>query len=172
MAQIFFETVPQVVLQALLFFSIIEGKQFNAITNSDLLLSLCSAMFSSVLQLFRLRAESMAVQETFVHYALNCITARFGWVAFKDKIGQFNAELQKLDLLETKFDEVMDKMQKRYCGCFSNKSEDAKKLEIDYNLNYALPIITPLTKHLSEKSRLQLLQVGMNHKQSDSSYGS
>eukprot|EP01084_Bolivina_argentea_P317425 550350_1 len=169
MAQLFFETCPQVALQALLFFGIIKGKEFNAITDTDLLVSLSSAIFSSIMQIYRLRAESMAVQETFVHYALNCITARFGWVAYKDKIEQFNSELQKK--LEN-LSKNAENAQNKYCGCFGSNTDDEDKLELDYNLNYELPLVTPLTGYLSEKSKFQLLQVGMQHKQSEASYGS
>ena len=72
-----FETCPQVMLQALLFFGVIEGINVTNITDRDLALSIGSAILNSFIQVIRLKKESEAVQETFVQYALNCITARF-----------------------------------------------------------------------------------------------
>eukprot|EP01084_Bolivina_argentea_P067294 122575_1 len=166
MAQLFFETVPQVALQLLLFFSIAKGNELKNITRTDLLLSIGSALFSSFMQIFRLRAESMAVNETLVHYSLNCITARFGWVPFKDKMEQFN-ELQK---------QITDKLKKKGClqrctSCFGDTKEKETKLAIDYNLQYSLPFITKLTGFLSHKSKIQPLQVGVKLKSTDPSYG-
>lgn len=85
-AQLFFETVPQAMVQTLLFFSIIDGKELAGITNSDLILSLSSAAFNCLLQLLRLLLESKAVNEGFVQYSLHCITARFGWIPFEQQI--------------------------------------------------------------------------------------
>ena len=84
-----FETCPQVTLQAFLFFGLIEGLYLTNITHSDLALSIGSATFNSIIQVYRLKKESEAAQETFVQYALNCITARFGWVPFDHKLQQF-----------------------------------------------------------------------------------
>ena len=65
------------ILQALLFFGVMKGKNLNDISDEDLILSISAAIFNSFVQIFRLKKESKAVQETFVQYALNCITARF-----------------------------------------------------------------------------------------------
>eukprot|EP01084_Bolivina_argentea_P121455 215222_1 len=91
-AQLFFETIPQVILQVLLFLSIIKGKELSGVTDSDLILSICSAGVNFIIQIFRLIFESRAVQETFIEYSLNCITARYEWVPFKHNIEQFNVE--------------------------------------------------------------------------------
>ena len=64
-------------LQALLFFNVIKGRDLGDISDTDLILSISSAIFNSFIQLFRLRKESTAAQETFVQYSLNCITARY-----------------------------------------------------------------------------------------------
>ena len=72
-----FETVPQVLLQAFIYFDIINGRDWNEITDRDLILSIGSATFNSLVQVFRLMKESEAVKETFIQYSLNCITARY-----------------------------------------------------------------------------------------------
>eukprot|EP01084_Bolivina_argentea_P229506 387328_1 len=159
MAQLFFETVPQLTLQALLFFDIISGKDSQGITDRDLIISLSSAFFSSIMQLFRLKAESGAVRETFVHYALNCITARFGWVAYRDKIEEFQKRLEK-------------EFKQKCWGCCGNKGITEKILELDYSLHYNLPLVTYLTGVLSKKSSFQPLQVAIRHKKSKTAYGS
>ena len=84
-----FETVPQVILQLLVFFAVIEGKEFSGVTRRALILSICSASLNSCIQIFRLRSESKAVKETFVQYSLNCITSRFGWVPYEHVIESF-----------------------------------------------------------------------------------
>ena len=75
--------------QVLLFLSIIAGGELTGITKQDLRLSIGSASFNCIIQLFRLKLESTAVEETFVQYSLNCITARFGWVPFSSKLKAF-----------------------------------------------------------------------------------
>ena len=72
-----FETVPQVTLQGLLYLSVIEGRELTNITDQDLILSIASAIFNSVNQVYTLKLQSAAVDETFVQYSLNCIIARF-----------------------------------------------------------------------------------------------
>ena len=88
--------MPQVVLQALLYFGVIKGLSLTTITDRDLALSIGSAIFNSLIQLFRLKKESTAAQESFVQYSLSCITARFGWVPFNHKLEQFVDNEQKV----------------------------------------------------------------------------
>ena len=64
-------------LQVLLFVGILGGRELTEITDTDLILSIGSAITNSVIQVFLLKKESLAAHETFVQYALNCIIARF-----------------------------------------------------------------------------------------------
>merc|ERR1712228_950708 len=125
-SQLFFETVPQAILQSLLFFEIIKGKDLAGITNNDLILSLSSAAFNSLLQIFKLYQESNAVKESFVQYSLNCITARFGWVPFEHQIKGFA------------------------------DNENIKTLTIDYKIKYRLPLITYLSENLTQNNQLKI----------------
>ena len=43
--------MPQVTLQALLFFGVIQGGNLGDITDRDLILSICSAIFNSIIHL-------------------------------------------------------------------------------------------------------------------------
>ena len=96
-----FETIPQVTLQALLFFGVIKVGTLTEITDYDLILSISSAFINAVIQLSRLKLESGAVKETFVQYSLNCITARFGWIPFKHTIEQFVDIINDADTFDT-----------------------------------------------------------------------
>eukprot|EP01084_Bolivina_argentea_P191475 328902_1 len=135
-SQLSFETFPQVILQCLLYFSIIPGIELTGITDDDLILSICSAGVNSVFQLIQLYAESIAVDESFIGYSLHCITAKFSWVPFVHKIYNYNKT-------------VVDG-HKSICTCINNKWT-AIQLEkpahnvINYNISYRYPLITMLT---------------------------
>eukprot|EP01084_Bolivina_argentea_P191474 328900_1 len=135
-AQLFFETVPQVILQGLLFGSVIKGRELTGITDRDLILSIGSAVFNLIVQLFRLFLEKDAVKESFVQYAFNCMTARFAWVPYKH---------------------ILERMEKG---------------NINYNIQYNLPLITFITKYMKNKNDNKSLQVGYKHKKNDVTYGS
>eukprot|EP01084_Bolivina_argentea_P168991 292967_1 len=85
-SQLFFESLPQVVIQSLLFFSVIEGKEFSGVTERGLIISISSALVNCIMQIIRLCFEKTAVRESFVEYAFNCISARFGWIPFQHQI--------------------------------------------------------------------------------------
>eukprot|EP01084_Bolivina_argentea_P080713 146175_1 len=137
MAQLFFETIPQVTLQILLFTRMIKGISVTTITDRDLIFSISTAIFNSLVQLFRLKLESKAAQETFVQYALNCISCRFGWVPFAHKLQRFE------DINEKKHASLL----------------------IDYKIQYRLPLVTYLSQHIMQRNATEPLTIinGTNH---------
>eukprot|EP01084_Bolivina_argentea_P174251 301848_1 len=89
-AQLMFETIPQVTLQCLLFFKVIPGLELTGgIKAQDILLSTASAVANAVLEMFKLYIESKAVEEGFFSYALTCFMARIGWIPFRFSIRKF-----------------------------------------------------------------------------------
>eukprot|EP01084_Bolivina_argentea_P276963 472691_1 len=140
-AQLFYETVPQVILQILLYFSIIEGKTLSGVTNRALIISICSAVFNCVMQMFRLIWESQAVQESFIQYALNSLTARYAWVPYKHKIEQIN------------------------------KYKTITSHNFEYKIKYDLPLVTRLTKCIEKKYDMAPLQIQHNHKTVEPTFG-
>eukprot|EP01084_Bolivina_argentea_P172299 298477_1 len=118
-AQLFFETFPQLILQILLITSVISGIELAGITNNDLILSISSAVINFVIQMFKLYSEAIAVEETLVGYTLQSVTARFSWVPFLHKIDHFFKTQQHAD--------------------------DSQDVTIDYNITYKYPLITSLS---------------------------
>eukprot|EP01084_Bolivina_argentea_P074421 135013_1 len=154
-AQLFFESVPQTIIQVLLFKRVITGKELlNGITDEDLIRSISIASINVFVQCFRLFAESVAVKESFVQYSLNCITARFEWVPFKHLIDKNNANL------------------KYQCCNFCTKMFEKKdESSIDYTIHYKLPIITFLSAWWKRKNENTPLKVGYDYKKTDIKYG-
>ena len=69
--------VPQVTLQSLLFFGIIDVKLVG-IETSDLVVSICAALLNSIGQIWRLKLESTAVEESFIEFCLYSVNGRVG----------------------------------------------------------------------------------------------
>merc|ERR1712154_39982 len=109
---------------------IIRGRELSGITDKDLILSIGAAIFNCFIQLFRLKKESNAAKETFIQYSLNCITARFGWVPFNHLIEQLVDDDNKTNLLE-----------------------------LDYKIQYELPLITRLSKYVMQRNDVVPLQI-------------
>merc|ERR1712228_642903 len=84
--QLMFETIPQTTIQSFLFLRVIPGIELTNITQSDLLISIGSAIFSSIMQVTKLYFEAGAVQESFFQYSLTCFMARIGWVPYRTKM--------------------------------------------------------------------------------------
>eukprot|EP01084_Bolivina_argentea_P320086 555312_1 len=152
-AQLFFESVPQTILQVLLFRRVITGKELlNGITDADLIRSISIASINVFVQLFRLFAESVAVKESFVQYSLNCITARFGWLPFKHLIDENN----------------INNFKSNFCTkIFEKKNESS----IDFTIQYKLPLITFLSAWWKQKNANTPLRVGCDYKETDVKYG-
>eukprot|EP01084_Bolivina_argentea_P110314 197016_1 len=141
-AQLFFETVPQVILQTLLYTKTISGKDISGITDRALLISVSSAVFNCIVTLVKLYAESRGVQETFVEYSLHSITARFGWVPFrKVLINYFNDNYNNMN------------NKPGCCGkWFSFKNLDSNDIILNYKIQYRVPIITYLSNESLKNS--------------------
>merc|ERR1712228_461721 len=100
-------------------------------TQNDLLLSIGSAIFSSLTQITKLAFEAHAVKESFFQYSLTCFMARIGWVPFRTKARKV---LEREDL------------KSNACfGCIRKKGQMQPELfEIDYDIKYKLPIISSI----------------------------
>eukprot|EP01084_Bolivina_argentea_P024887 46328_1 len=136
-AQLFFETIPQAILQGFLFSGFIQGRELTGITRSDLILSISAAILNSFIQIFRLKMESTAAQETFVQYSLHCITARFAWVPFTHKMIEF-----------------------------VQKNDGRNILNVNYHIQYELPLIKFLSRYLTTRNATEPLQIMYNEVQS------
>eukprot|EP01084_Bolivina_argentea_P002010 3706_1 len=136
-AQLFFETVPQVSLQALLFFNLIPGKSLTGITDSDLILSISSAVVNCVLQSFQLYAESVAVRESIHQYALHCITARFSWIPYLHEINKF-LKYDKDDSSTSNY------IGKKGCCSFHRRDTNDDNKTINYDIKFRFPLLSCL----------------------------
>eukprot|EP01084_Bolivina_argentea_P287152 492683_1 len=128
-AQLFFETIPQVTLQALLFSGVITN-DLGDITDKDILISLSAASFNFFVQIFRLKKESQVTKETFIQYSLHCITSRFAWVPF-------------LHLLEQQIKSGSTKPLK----------------PINYTMKYKIGVITRLSEYMLQRDSKKPLQI-------------
>eukprot|EP01084_Bolivina_argentea_P067291 122567_1 len=179
-AQLFFETIPQVLLQCLLFFGMIQGREISGITNLDLIKSITSALFSCVVQFCILKLESTAVKETVVEYGLHCITCKFGWVPLQNKF--------KIKKKKSWKDAPIKRWFRKYCCMNKYVSEeenvyycmnkDVSKdgvleyLDINYNIQYVMPIITSLTQYMKNKNDMESMKIGVDHNEIEVTYGS
>ena len=109
--------VPQVTLQSLLFFGIIDVKLVG-IETSELVLSIVAALLNGIGQIWRLILESEAVEESLIEFCLYSVNGRVGWVPF----------VKKMELLN-KDDSIL-------------KYNSDNPLEIDFKIKYDIPIIT------------------------------
>eukprot|EP01083_Nonionella_stella_P089132 248670_1 len=153
-AQLFFETAPQLVLQTLL---------FSGVSSDVLMLSIFSAFFNFVIQLVRLKAESVAVRETFVQYSLHSITARFGWLPFKHLIKEFGTHENRTD--------SKPKACWRWCRFEIINDDDDEQIELDYRLRYRVPVVTAISEYYAESNNTKELRVGHKLKYETPSYG-
>ena len=110
--QLSFESIPQLILQSLLAFELInlnslrtcddngvaptkscQGSDATFEDDSRLVIfSIITTSCNIIFQMGRLIAESIAVEERIDQYALNCIMARVGWTPYKHKIERFRED--------------------------------------------------------------------------------
>merc|ERR1712130_233769 len=148
--QLMFETIPQTAVQSFLFLGIIPGIELTNITQNDLLISIGSAIFSSIMQVTKLYFEAGAVQESFFQYSLTCFMARIGWVPYRTKMRRVLENKPEKTInpccrcgygIEyiTNLEENEDG-QKKLSIKEKKKKEDENKnrLSIDYFINYQL----------------------------------
>eukprot|EP01084_Bolivina_argentea_P270921 460797_1 len=147
LAQLFFETVPQVILQVTAFIGIIDGLDVAGITSKDLFVSVSAAILNSLFQLWRIYGESRAISDDFISYSLECATAKFAWIPFSYKIRKFfNNDLQ-------------DKHRnKKFCPhtaccircCLLKPYHDHDNF-IDFgNIFYRYPLITRMSRNINK----------------------
>eukprot|EP01083_Nonionella_stella_P267987 905612_1 len=188
-AQLYFETTPQLILQIILLW---KGASSSGITPFDLGLSIASALLNSGIGTYRIKLESKAVNERFLQYALHCITSRFGWVPFQHIIDEFHditvdttSEIHTRHTVDHGHDRKLSNPPRKCCdGCLclclcSKKANtiDASQttddsLELNYNLPYSLPIITYLSGQRADKRNRKPCKIGRKKKISDETMGS
>ena len=82
-----FETIPQLVIQLLLYFNIIfSNKDFATDNSTSILISVISAFINGFVQIIKNWKEAETVTETPLQYALTCAMGRVGWLPHKGKI--------------------------------------------------------------------------------------
>ena len=80
--------VPQVVLQALLFFGVFssEWRKLTNISEFEIVLSIIFACLNSITQTIKLYLEAKACNERLISYCLNMVMARIGWLPFESDL--------------------------------------------------------------------------------------
>eukprot|EP01083_Nonionella_stella_P060839 158657_1 len=159
--QLMFETIPQVILQGLIAFDVggalleLEG---TTISKRDLYLSVGSAVINSMGQITKLYLESIAVQESFIQYALTCMMGRVGWVPFRHKIQRIftnknintSAKQNANNTILTISDSERQLTKEQG---IANPLSDLEV--IDFNIKYNIPILSTVAELLGFKHKLQ-----------------
>ena len=128
-------------IQSLLFFDVFGNNvDVEGITNTELGLSIVSAVLNSATQAVKLYLESKAVQSNFWHYTLHCCMGRVNWIPFETQIDS---------LLKKKSTSISKtKSIKQVSNNNNNDSSfgQQNKLCLNYKIQYQLPIISRLLK--------------------------
>ena len=91
-AQWIFETIPQSATQLFLLLGIFGSGSLIKSANislADVVVSICFAVLNGFFQVFRLKLESQACNESFSEYCLECLMARISWIPFEKEIQRF-----------------------------------------------------------------------------------
>jgi len=91
MSQLIFESAPQLVLQARILLHPIFAQQIG-LTTPQLVSSMFFAGFHSLVSCCILWMEAGACRDSMVHYAVVCLSGRFGWVPFVDRLASERAK--------------------------------------------------------------------------------
>eukprot|EP01083_Nonionella_stella_P267986 905611_1 len=177
-AQLYFETIPQLTLQFILLWT---GAASSTITHFDLSLSVASALLNSGIGTYRITLESKAVNERFLQYALHCITSRFGWVPFQHIIDEFkDCKTSEIDEFKDYIDHYRTNNPPSKCcdGCLcaqptvtaAQTTNDL--LELDYTLSFSLPVITYLSEKRANEENKKACKIGCKLKVCDTTMGS
>eukprot|EP01084_Bolivina_argentea_P296727 511082_1 len=147
-AMLMFETIPQITIQALLYFDIISGKELTGVTDQILLTSIVSATLNSLRQVIKLVLESKAVEQNVIEYSLHCVMARVGWVPFHRNIDTFR--LSMISEMHINYNIKYD------IPIFTKCLGVAGSMEYDFSSMTIRHLITVLSQIKSEKKKLSI----------------
>ena len=89
-AQLLFESIPQLIIQTFAVFDIglfrLDNNTNETISEFDIYLSMTFALLNAIGQLWRIILEKKSIEESFIQYCVTCLTGRIGWIPFKYKI--------------------------------------------------------------------------------------
>ena len=86
-AQLLFESIPQLIIQTLVVFEVgIFASGSTSVSRNNIYLSMGFAATNALVQGWRIKLEKNAVNETFVKYCVRCLTGRIAWIPFADEI--------------------------------------------------------------------------------------
>eukprot|EP01083_Nonionella_stella_P094458 265001_1 len=130
--QLMFESVPQVILQTILF-----SMSGNAIAPRQLIISIAFATINIMASLFKLNLEAKCCRCSFISYALICIKARVGWVPQRERILEANYGSKDVVI-----DYDMSHKPALFCGLYKHSIEyDFSQITVQF-LMTALQTIT------------------------------
>eukprot|EP01084_Bolivina_argentea_P215564 365983_1 len=151
-AQLMFESIPQLIIQTLLLYNLfpVKSSEISNITETDLYRSITFAVLNAVGQFFKLFIESIAVDESFVQYCLHAMMSRVGWIPFKMKIIQyFRDESSSVSAYEDNKNNNEDNkncLDKIFGVKYINPTDlnSEKEITINYKIDYRMPVISYL----------------------------
>ena len=85
-AQLLFESIPQVILQGLVFLEVFHVGDLLLESRGTILLSLVLSLVNVISQFGKIWVEASGLRENFVRYAMTCMLARLGFVPFLDEL--------------------------------------------------------------------------------------
>ena len=132
--QLMFESLPQIIVQTIIiqrYFKLRWLKTIDDENNPDgisldrkiIVQSLVTAILNVCVQFLRIYFESKVVEQNFIDYSLNCITARVSWTPFKHKIDKFREK-----------------------GLMYKDFKNFKAIQLNYDIKWEIPLIKYCTK--------------------------
>lgn len=149
--QLCFETIPQIIIQSLIFIKIFPGS--TNIKSNELFISIITALINLFIQTLRLKFESISIHETLLEYSLNCIIGRVGWIPFLHELNYnyINNKLKEEQQQQQNIDNNND-----------NEKKNDIKLLIDYDIKYKIPLISNLFNYFP-KMDFDFDSITINH---------
>jgi hypothetical protein len=85
-AQLLFESIPQVIVQALIFLGVMRVGDLMETAQTAIIMSVVLSAVNVVSQFGKIFVEARGLREGFVRYAMTCMLARLGFVPFLDEL--------------------------------------------------------------------------------------
>eukprot|EP01083_Nonionella_stella_P090515 252843_1 len=89
--QLMFETIPQAILQSLMWAGIINLAG-STVSQQDIIMSLVSAGCNMIIQFSKVAIEAKGFDEPIISYSLKCMMGRFGWIPFLKYLTNFTGD--------------------------------------------------------------------------------
>ena len=86
----------------------------SKIRKKDLIKSILSAIVNTTIQIWRMALESGSVNQSFIHYILDCFMARINWVPFIDQIATLKSKLSAKMMIDYKIEYNLPIISKRF----------------------------------------------------------